>query len=191
MSAPAPAPGDGLDRDQRLLALVGEGDRAAFETLYDRYGARVMGFLHGMCRDRQVAEDLTQETFLRVWSAAPRWRPTGRVSTWIFQIAKRRWFTRRARRLLRREREASAAARRRGPDAGPEAVLLAREEGERLARALAGLSARLRLVFVLVRLAGLSYAETAEVAGLRLGTVKSRMAAAEAALRRDLGPGNA
>jgi RNA polymerase sigma-70 factor (ECF subfamily) len=179
---------DGLDRDQRLLLRAGEGDREAFEQLYDRYGAPLMRFLHGLCRDRALAEDLVQETFLRAWVAAPRWRPTGRVSTWLFQIARRRLYSRHARRRMRRDREAEAHARR-GPSAqdGPDGRLARRDERARLGQAVASLSPKLRTVFVLIRLTGLGYRETAGILGLGPGTVKSRMAAAEARLRTMLG----
>ena len=188
MSAFSPSAGDDLDRDQRLMLRVGGGDREAFEQLYDRYGAPLMRFLHGLCQDRALAEDLVQETFLRAWTAAPRWQPTGRVSTWLFQIARRRLYSRHARRRMRREREAEAHARR-GASAAAEPVdrVQQGDERERLQRAVAGLSPKLRTVFVLIRLTGLGFRDTAEILGLRPGTVKSRMAAAEAKLRSTLG----
>ena len=185
MSARPSADRDDLDRDQRLLLRVGEGDREAFEQLYDRYGAPLMRFLYGLCRDRALAEDLVQDTFLRAWTAAPRWRPTGRVSSWLFQIARRRLYSRHSRRRMRQAREAERAALGSSTDL-PHRI----ERGEdkaRLERAIAGLTPKLRSVFVLVRLADLGYQETAEILGLRLGTVKSRMAAAEAKLRDRLG----
>ena len=83
------------------MASVAAGDRAAFVRLYERYGAPIHGFLWRLAGDRDLAEDLTQETFLRAWRAAPRWRPTGRVSTWLFQIAKRAWWKRRESRANR------------------------------------------------------------------------------------------
>jgi len=183
-SSPA---GDDLDRDQRLMLRVGEGDREAFEQLYERYGAPLMRFLHGLCRNRALAEDLVQETFLRAWTSAPRWQPTGRVSTWLFQIARRRLYSRHARRRMRREREAEASARR-GPE--PDAATHRLERGDeraRLERAVGRLRPKLRQVFVLIRLCGLGYAETAQILSIRPGTVKSRMAAAEAKLRDTLG----
>jgi RNA polymerase sigma-70 factor (ECF subfamily) len=150
-----------------------------------------MRFLYRLCGQRALAEDLTQDVFLKVWRAAAGWQPLGKVSTWLFQIAKRHWWNEAAKR------------RRRAPVRGPsleEAPETATDTGggpaERLARAeaaravedaLAGLSPRLRLVFVLVRLERLAYAEAARIAGIPVGTVKSRAAAAEAALRRLLG----
>ena len=183
-----------MDADQQLMARVRDGDREAFASLYSRFGSPVMRFLYRLCGERALAEDLTQDVFLKVWRAADGWRPLGQVSTWIFQIAKRHWWNEAAKR------------RRRGPLGGPplaererEAPRAATAPSERLARsetaraveeALADLSPRLRLVFVLVRLEGLGFADAAAVAGIPVGTVKSRAAAAEAALRKRLRPGH-
>jgi RNA polymerase sigma-70 factor (ECF subfamily) len=180
------------DEDARLagwMARIGRGDRQAFQSLYERLGGPVMGFLFRMSRERAVAEDLTQETFLRVWTHAARWTPRGRVTTWVFQIARRLWWKRQRRRQNRGRREAAwARAReaRAGAPPAPGAALEQAEEVARIERALLLLSPRLRLVFVLLRLEGCSYAEAARIAGIRVGTAKSRMAAAEARLRNAL-----
>jgi RNA polymerase sigma-70 factor (ECF subfamily) len=175
-----------MDADQMLMARVRDGDRQAFETLYGRFGSPVMGFLFRLCGDRSLAEDLTQEVFLRVWRAAAGWRPLGRVSTWIFQIAKHLWWNEAARRRRRRGRPAPAGDAAEDGRPSPAERLARVEAAQAVQAALAGLSPRLRLVFVLVRLEGLPYAEAAEVAGIPVGTVKSRAAAAEAALRKRL-----
>jgi RNA polymerase sigma-70 factor (ECF subfamily) len=189
VSAPPspPDPDHAEASDEELLGAAGRGDAEAFATLYDRYGPRIMGFCHRLSGERSTAEDLTQETFLRAWRAAPRWRPEGPVPTWLYQIARRAWWKRRDRTRMRRAREARAADLRAGRTEASAGSPEDREFALRLEGALRRLSPRLRLVFVLVRLHGLPYAEAASIAGLRLGTVKSRMAAAEAALRRTLG----
>ncbi len=152
-----------------------------------------MGFLFRLCADRQLAEDLTQETFLRAWRAAPRWRPLARVSTWLYLIARRLWWNASARRRLRRERGPAHAERQaagHGPDRAPEPLerLARRESAAAVQAALGELSPRLRLVFVLLRLQGCSLRETAQIAGVPIGTAKSRAAAAELTLRRLLDP---
>ena len=76
--------------DQALMASVKRGDRQAFESLYSRHGPPILRFLYRLCADRALAEDLTQDVFLKVWHAAAGWRPIGRVSTWLFQIANPR-----------------------------------------------------------------------------------------------------
>ncbi len=172
------------------MARVRDGDRSAFEALYSRFGSPVMRFLFRLCGDRELAEDLTQEVFVRVWRAAPRWQPLGKVSTWLFQIAKRVWWNEGAKRTRRanvwRDAEASTGETA-GGDADAAARRVARDElALALQRAITELSQRRRLVFVLVRLEGCSLAEAAAIAGIPVGTVKSRVASAEAALRRRL-----
>jgi RNA polymerase sigma-70 factor (ECF subfamily) len=175
--------------DLDLLRAVAGGDRGAFEALYARHAAAVMRFLHHLCHDAGLAEDLTQETFVRAWRAAPRFRPEASVRTWLLEIAKRRGWTasgRRARRARVWGTPLATTTTRAAPAPAPPEALLRKDEAARVRAALAALSPKLRLVFVLVRLEGCSFAETAVVAGVPVGTVKSRMAAAEAALRERL-----
>ncbi len=181
-----------MDADQQLMARVRDGDREAFEALYARFSSPVMRFLHRLSGDRALAEDLTQDVFLKVWRAAAGWRPLGKVSTWLFQIAKRHWWNQAAKRKRRAPVEgtsqATVGSRREPADAAmPAPERLAQSEAARAIHAALGdLSPRLRLVFVLVRLEGVAYAEAAAIAGIPVGTVKSRAAAAEAALRKRL-----
>jgi RNA polymerase sigma-70 factor (ECF subfamily) len=174
------------------MERVRGGDREAFAALYARYGSPVMRFLFRLCGDRVLAEDLTQDVFLKVWRAAAGWRPIGRVSTWLFQIAKHHWWNEAAkrRRRARVDRalplEDADAASQASPRTAPPERLARAEAAADVGRAIGSLSPRLRLVFVLLRLEGRNLAETAEIAGIPVGTVKSRAAAAEAALRRTL-----
>jgi RNA polymerase sigma-70 factor (ECF subfamily) len=181
------SPPDVPEAERELMARVGRGDPDAFEALYERFSGPVMAFVHGLCQDRALSEDLVQETFLRAWRAAPRWRPRARLSTWLFQIAKRLAFQRLRRRRRRPAVEARAAGRRPAARDGDGASPMeTEEEVDRLAAALLTLGPRLRPVFVLVRLLDRPYAETAAILRVPVGTVKSRMAAAEARLRRHL-----
>ena len=174
------------------MARVRDGDRQAFELLYSRYGSPILHFLFRLCGERSLAEDLTQDVFLKVWRAAPGWRPIGRVSTWLFQIAKHHWWNEAAKRTRRRvirgtaDLRADDAVHEEAPGATPGASLARAQSAAAIEAALGDLSPRLRVVFVLVRLSGVSYAETAEIVGIPVGTVKSRAAAAEAWLRKRL-----
>jgi RNA polymerase sigma-70 factor (ECF subfamily) len=141
-----------------------------------------MAFLTTLAGDPSEAQDLVQETFVRAWRAAPRWEPRGRASTWLFTIARHAASNWRASRGVRRQAEAHALPRS-APGAESPSDLPAA-----LAAAVQGLSEPLRVVFVLARLHGCTLAETAEIAAIPEGTVKSRLAAAEAALRATLAP---
>ena len=168
----------GLGPDEAALLRAGRGEVAALEALYARFARPLMTFLTALTHDATLAEDLVQETFVRAWQAAPRWEPRAKASTWFFAIARRAaghaWAKRRPLSLATPpEREAKAAP-------------APAELGPRLAAAIETLSEPLRAAFVLVRVNGLSLADTAELLDVPEGTLKSRLAAAEARLRATL-----
>jgi RNA polymerase sigma-70 factor (ECF subfamily) len=179
--------------DQELMARVQAGDVRAFELLYARYAHPLLNFFHQMCFDRVAAEDYLQETFLRVWRARATYRPIGKVSTWLFEIAKNFWFNERAK--LRRRPFATGTG---GDDAAlslvpdvrrdlaPTDAARAREAEEAIGRAVAELSEKLRAAFVLARYQRMPYAEIAAILDIPVGTVKSRVALAERLLRARL-----
>lgn len=177
------------------MARLQGGDLAAFEALYARYSRPLLNFFHQMCFDRVAAEDYLQETFLRVWRARSGWRPTAKVSTWLFHIAKNLWFNERAKLRLRpyhagKGGEAGAAQWEGVADDGrsPGEAVGARETARALVEAVGELPEKLRAVFVMARYQGLPYAEIASILEIPEGTVKSRMAQAEKLLRERLRP---
>jgi RNA polymerase sigma-70 factor (ECF subfamily) len=181
--------------DQELMARIQAGDVRAFELLYARYAHPLLNFFYRMCFDRVAAEDYLQETFLRVWRARAGYRPVGKVSTWLFEIAKNFWFNEREK-IRRRPFHVAAGGDEAQaqvqllPDAGdggsPVGAARAKEVGEALGRAVAELSEKLRAAFVLARYQHLPYAEIAEILEIPVGTVKSRVALAEKLLRARL-----
>ena len=183
-SEPAPS-----SVDAELIRRTAGGDRDAFEALYRRYAAPIMSFLHHLTFDRGLAEDATQDVFVKVWRAAKTFRPGFRFSTWLFQIAKNHAFGE----IPRWRRQRAAGGESPATGAAPAGRAAADADVRRgeitrgIADALEGLSDKLRVAFVLVRLEGRPYAEAAEILEVPEGTVKSRMAAAEAALRVKLG----
>ena len=77
------------ESDHELIRAAGQGDRDAFERFVNAWRGRIFSFLYRYLGDRPAAEDLSQEVFLRVYQAASRFEPMGKVSTWIFTIAYR------------------------------------------------------------------------------------------------------
>ncbi|MEE8105682.1 MAG: sigma-70 family RNA polymerase sigma factor [Planctomycetota bacterium] len=191
--------GDDEDRhadDQRLMSLVQAGDFGAFDQLYARYSRPLMNFFYQMCFDRTASEDYLQETFFRVWRARATYRPIGKVSTWLFQIAKNYWLNEREKLKRRPFNKATGGDHAAGwgdvadssRSAQPTDAARAHEVEEAIRAATGELSEKLRLVFVLARHQGLAYAEISRVLDIPVGTVKSRMALAEKNLRRSLRP---
>jgi RNA polymerase sigma-70 factor (ECF subfamily) len=177
-----------LESDERLMLRFQAGDVQAFEELVRRHRTPVFSFLLRLTGDRGRAEDLCQETFLRVVKAADGWEPRATFRTWVFALARnlaideaRRQAFRRVEPLDDPAREAQASEAP-GPDRAAEGALLR----PKLEAALAALPGEQREVFLLREHAGLRFAEIAEVTGVPENTVKSRMRYALEALRARL-----
>jgi RNA polymerase sigma factor (sigma-70 family) len=182
------APAGGAASDEELVARVARRDERAFADLYARWSPTVMRFAHHLAYDRDLAEDVVQEAFLRVWRFAGGFRAGGRFAPWVLQIARRLVYDRSP--AWRRGRAAGGGAPALEPTGRPDAAegRARQAETESAVRdALLSLSAPLRETFVLVRLCGTTHAAAAAALECPVGTVKSRMAAAEAALRARLG----
>jgi RNA polymerase sigma-70 factor (ECF subfamily) len=170
--------------DDVLIARCAE-DPAAFRALMGRHQARVFGFLVNLA-GRDAADDLFQETWLRVLRAAPRYEPRGMAAPWLVKIARGVALNHLAKRSppLVGEDEAASV-----PDAVPTPAA-AFESGalsERVSAALAALPSEQREVFLLRELGGLSFKEAAAELDVPLGTALSRMHAALKKLRTLLG----
>jgi RNA polymerase sigma-70 factor (ECF subfamily) len=174
--------------DIELMLRVRGDDGAAFRELAGRWRGPLRRFFAALTGDPSRADDFAQETLLRLWLSRHRYEPTGRFSTYLFQIGKHYWLNQRAR--LARDRELapleSADGARPLAETQPEAVMLRRLRQERIRCAVAGLPEPYRLVFTLCHFEGLKYAEIADRLSIPLGTVKSRMAGAVRRLREAL-----
>lgn len=172
--------------DEELVGRVAGGDRGAFAALYDRLAPRVFGLLLRLVRNQADAEDVLQDTFLRVWELAPRF-DGGRcpAAGWVLMIARCRAVDR-----LRRRPPAAPGSEPSEPlaDDPPGDDLARREEAERVAAALATLppeqAGPIRLAFF----EGLTHECVAARLGLPLGTVKTRIRRGMIRLRDRLGP---
>ena len=187
---PAEQPGGGAADDAAALEALAAGDLAHFDALVGRHRGRLFGFLWNQTGDAQRAEDLLQETFLRAVNAArsglgPR-NPD--ATAWLFTIARRLVIDERRRRSARPLRivDDSRALDPRRQRAADDA-LVAAEEHERAAAALAALPEAQREAVSLRVHGGLSFRQMGEAVGEPEGTVKSRVYAGLAALRDALG----
>src|SRR5438105_2293732 len=181
--------------DEELLAAYQQGDPGAFEVLLRRHRAPLFTFLLRMLGDRERAEDLAQETFLRIVKGAQGWEHRSRFQTWLFTIARNLCVDQARRDRFRRTDSLDAQ----GPDG--EAPLGDAVPGHGidpgrgadsarlrplLQQALLSLPKEQREVFVLREQAGLAFREIAEAVGVNENTVKSRMRYALLSLRKAL-----
>jgi RNA polymerase sigma-70 factor, ECF subfamily len=185
-----PASPGGTELEPGDLAQAQRGEEQACRLLFRHFQPRVTAYLWRMLGVRMTAagvEDLTQEAFLRIFRALPGFRPEGRaqLSTWIFTICHRLAINE-LRRLGRRcgEPECDEADRPGGerPDARAEQA----ELGRRIQAALEGLTEEQRAVFLLSDYHELALEQVGLALEIPLGTVKSRLARARAALRTAL-----
>jgi RNA polymerase sigma factor (sigma-70 family) len=171
--------------DHGLLALVGRGDRDAFGRLYDMYGGAAYGLALRIVRDRDLAADVVQNTFLAVWSQATQFDSSrGQPSTWILTMTHHKAVD-----MVRREERRRADALPEGddrpdPGAGVEQQAWLSMAGEQVRAALARLPDPYREIIELAYFAGFTQSELAERLALPIGTVKSRTFAAMSALRQ-------
>lgn len=173
------------DREALLIARIAEGDRAALAELYARMGRPLLGYLLQLTPDRELAEELLQDTLLAIWTAAGTFAARSPARTWLFGIARRQAHnTLRRRGLpLAAQDEGDGLALLADPAQGPEDLALARAGGAEMAAALARLAVAHREILLLAVVHGLPQQELAELLGVPLGTVKSRLHTAKRALR--------
>lgn len=172
--------------DSLLLANLAKGDEVAFEALFLRYYSQVYGVLFRLLGDRHEAEDLAQEVFLKLHGQR---FPGGHEHTlggWLYRVAVNLALNhlRSAERRGRREVAAAAETRTLDGDAAPDPaqVALRNEERALVRRALADLPEKPRTCLIL-RQAGLSYAEIAQAVGVAPGSVGTLLARAEETFR--------
>lgn len=177
--------------DIELMLRAREDDAAAFHELVRRYREPLRRFFAGLLADRSQADDFVQETFLRLWLSRGRYEPTGKFSTYLFQIGKHYWLNQRKKfrpELLAIDDPDGAWQVGSGPVTQPHAILLERYRAARIRRAVADLPEHYRAVFEMSHFDGLKYAEIGCRLGIPVGTVKSRMAEAVRRLRQALAP---
>jgi RNA polymerase sigma-70 factor (ECF subfamily) len=164
-----------IDDDARLMLRVRGGDRRAFEALFRRYTPPLVNFLARMLPERDRAEELAQEVFLRVYQARGRYEPRARFSTWLFSIASNLALNELGRSYRKRETplEQPVLDRLEDPQPGGEERLEAKRAVSAVERALARLPDRQRAALLLRAERGLGYAEIGEVLGASPSSVKS------------------
>jgi RNA polymerase sigma-70 factor (ECF subfamily) len=172
------------DQDVEVVQAIAGGDHLAFKQLVERYHGRLFNFLYRYLRDRQAAEDVTQEVFLKIYQAAPRFKPHGRVRTWVFTIAYNL-----AMNELRRRRRREVLGLLLGEGQGS-VTIQPPDPSERLeleemvTKALAVLADNQRAALLLRVRDDLSYQEIGEILGISRAGVESLLFRARDRVRR-------
>lgn len=174
-----------------LVTRVCQGDSDAFRLIFERYSRPVISFIFDMVNDRPLAEELTQETFVRAYRAMHTMRSETKLSTWLFGIARNV-----ARESLRARVRANSHV-----DLADKSVmdlsdnkpvpvdgLLNKELNTLIRRSLAALDEDKRLVFTLKVLHQCSYEEIAAVTGFSIAKLKTDLHRARAEMRRRISP---
>ena len=182
--------------DADLLDRARAGERPALEALLSRHQRRVYRFGLKMCRDPEDAKDVLQETLLAVARTVKDFRGASSVSTWLYTIARSFCIKKRRRSKFAPEQEESLDARTPGLEAlqvpdrarGPEDDLAGRQIEGALEEAISGLEPMYREVLVLRDVEGLTAPEVAEVMGLTVEAVKSRLHRARVAVCEAIAP---
>lgn len=176
------------EEEIQLVALLKQGDRAAFDRLYQAYRPRIFGFLARLSGRRDVAEDLLQETWLRVATRAATLRDGARLGPWLFTVARNLYLSWRRWRLLDAERVAEMMRVNTEPTLAdsPFEHAAASETEQALERALASLPLRYREVLLLVAVEGMSQEEAAGVLELKPEALRKRLSRARGMLEEKL-----
>jgi RNA polymerase sigma-70 factor, ECF subfamily len=193
LSIAPPVESAGEERpDADLLALVVVREQGALAALYDRYGARVFALALRLLGDRQAAEEVVQDVFLRIWQRADTFQPgASSVLAWLLAITRNRSIDElRSRRTAARRQETAELPRAPADDAGdPQRRAEDRLLADDVRRVLVDLPPRQRRAVELAIFGGLTHSEIAAALGTPLGTVKSWLRQGLRQLRASLGPG--
>lgn len=187
-----------LVSDHELVARAQQGSEKAYRELLGRYQRPVFSIIYRMIRDREQAEDLAQETFVRVFNHIDRYDPRYKFSSWIFKIATNLtidWIRRKelntvsidgSRNAVTAEQIEATSITIASPDENPEELLVAKQLGEEIEQAIGKLRPEYRAAILLRHVEGREYQEIAEILALPLGTVKTYIHRGRNELREQL-----
>ena len=185
------------DIDQQLVERVQRGDKAAFDLLVVQYQRKIFRLLSRLIRDAAEIEDVAQEAFIKAYRALPNFRGDSAFYTWLYRIA----INTAKNYLVSQGRRAPTSTQSDVEDAEtfddgdhlrdlntPDSMLVTKQVGDAVNRAIDQLPEDLRTAIVLRELEGLSYEEIAESMQCPIGTVRSRIFRAREAIALELRP---
>jgi RNA polymerase sigma-70 factor, ECF subfamily len=185
------------DIDQQLVERVQRGDKGAFDLLVLKYQRKIFRLLSRLIRDSAEVEDIAQEAFIKAYRALPNFRGESAFYTWLYRIA----INTAKNHLVSQGRRAPTSTEADIEEAEtfddgdhlrdlntPDSMLLSKQVGEAVNRAIDKLPEDLRTAIVLREIEGRSYEEIAESMGCPIGTVRSRIFRAREAIALELKP---
>ena len=176
------------ETERALVARLRAGDASAFDAIYDAYRARLFAYLLRMARHREVAEDLLEETWLRLITHPPPADAELKLTPWLFTVARNLFLSWSRWRLLDAERvgELARMTLRAPPPPGPLDEVARGEREQALEQALARLPARAREALLLVGVEGLTPGEAAAVCGIAPEAMRARLMRARRLLAHEM-----
>ena len=175
---------DELPSDTELMARLGEGDVSALGSLAERHQTRILSLAYRLLGDWHKAEDVAQETFLRLRQAARRYEPQARFTTWLYRIVHNLSMDQQRKAMKAPVSLEDAQAEREDP--AQDSPVERRELAEVVRNAVGELSDRQRRAVILHRYEGLSHEEICEVTGWSKSAVESLLVRAYENLRKKL-----
>jgi RNA polymerase sigma-70 factor, ECF subfamily len=180
-----------MNSSQELIARVRSGDEEAFRLIFDRYIRPVISFIYDMIGQRDLAEELAQETFVRAYRGIPSLKDDTKLSTWLFGIAKnvaRESLRTRIRENNKVDMENDSVMELSDKELLPDGRLLGKELNGVIHEALSMLDDDRREVFTLKVFHQRSYEEIAEITGFSIPKLKTDLHRARAEMRRRIQP---
>jgi RNA polymerase sigma factor (sigma-70 family) len=160
--------------DLSLIRRIAQQDHEAFDLLYKQYAPRLASFLLPLLQDASLVDEAINEAMFVVWQKAAQFRPSGRLSTWVFVIARYK-----ALKLLktstRQSPDCPDPEMREHLQAGPEALCIEQQQTQMITQAVCTLPPHLREVVEGIYYSTLTYPELANRLGCSVSTVKNRM----------------
>ncbi len=179
--------------DHELMAQIAQGSEQAFRLLIERHQGPVIGTISKMLRGSMESEDLAQQTFLRVWKHAKRYKPDEKFTTYLYTIVRNLVFNESRRRSRKPSVSSTNLEDKTSPNLEqdtahqPDLHLLQAELQDAIAQAISELPEKQRLAVVLRRYEDLPYEEIATVLKTSVPSVKSLLFRARKTLRSTLG----
>jgi RNA polymerase sigma-70 factor (ECF subfamily) len=169
-----------LPDDVELMQRIGRGDARAYRSMVEQHLRTVTRFSERILGNHSEAEDVAQETFLRLWTQAARWTPNAQPKTWLYRVARNLCIDR-----LRKQHPTDNVDRQTTNDR-PSGLLMRKQTTLEVERAMLALPERQRAAITLVHYEGLDSSEACEVLEVSLEALESLLARARRSLREQL-----